>query len=309
MRNYKIDNIKAFLIILVVFGHMLELVDMGGLYRVIYTVHMPVFIFVSGYFARFNGKKLVRGMILPYVAFQLLYIVFDMAVIDADMDWSKVQFSKPHWLMWFMLVMILYHLLIPFIESFENIWLVFAVTCVLSLLAGFDANIGYFMSLGRFFTFMPYFVLGMAFRKHGIDNAVGKKLWRVIVVVIAIFACVCIWIYGDGVIGRNALYGALSYAKGGYTVGIKALLLIIGVNWCFVFMWTFPNIKIPVISTIGQNTLAVYLLHGFVKEYLKMYLAQNNMEMTVADALGISCVIVVLLGNGYVGKAFRRVTR
>jgi hypothetical protein len=40
-----------------------------------------------------------------------------------------------------------------------------------------------------------------------------------------------------------------------------------------------------------------------------MYLAQNNMEMTVADALGISCVIVVLLGNGYVGKAFRRVTR
>jgi fucose 4-O-acetylase-like acetyltransferase len=61
MRNYKIDNIKAFLIILVVFGHMLELVNMGGLYRLIYTIHMPVFVFVSGYFAKFNAKKIVTN--------------------------------------------------------------------------------------------------------------------------------------------------------------------------------------------------------------------------------------------------------
>lgn len=51
------DNLKCFLILCVVIGHMLELVYAGGGYRIIYSFHMPAFIFVSGYFARFRKKR------------------------------------------------------------------------------------------------------------------------------------------------------------------------------------------------------------------------------------------------------------
>ena len=59
MRNNRMDNIKFFLIFCVVFGHMLELVDTGVWYKIIYSFHMPAFIFVSGYFAQFNRKKII----------------------------------------------------------------------------------------------------------------------------------------------------------------------------------------------------------------------------------------------------------
>jgi fucose 4-O-acetylase-like acetyltransferase len=307
MRNYKFDNIKAVLILLVVFGHMLELVNMGGLYRVIYTVHMPVFIFVSGYFAKFNAEKILKRMILPYIVFQLAYTVFVLAVINKNFDWSKVTLVRPYWIMWFMLVMIMYHLLIPFVKGFMkrivNICLVFAVSCVLSLLAGFDSNIGYNISLGRFFTYLPYFVLGMAFRKCKLEIITKKTGIKIITFLLALIACIGVGFYGGTLIPRNALYGALSYQKGGYSAAAKALLLIIGINWCFFSMALFPNRRIPIVATIGQNTLMVYLLHGFIKLYLGKYLKGNPnllIGMPIAAKMGlafvVSVVIVVVLG-------------
>ena len=52
--NYFIDNLKVILIFLVVFGHLIERyidtnLTLRGLYMFIYTFHMPLFIFVSGF--------------------------------------------------------------------------------------------------------------------------------------------------------------------------------------------------------------------------------------------------------------------
>lgn len=69
MREYKLDNLKFFLIFCVVFGHKLELFHAGGLYKVIYFFHMPAFVFLSGYIAKFRPKKIVTSLICPYVFF------------------------------------------------------------------------------------------------------------------------------------------------------------------------------------------------------------------------------------------------
>lgn len=99
MRNSKMDNIKAFLVFCVVFGHMLELCATGGtLYRVIYSFHMPAFIFKSGYFARFNKKKIITGLVYPYFLFQFLYILFDALVLTKDFSAVQFQFTTPYWL-------------------------------------------------------------------------------------------------------------------------------------------------------------------------------------------------------------------
>jgi len=59
-RNSRLDGIKFFLIVLVVVGHCIEPsrysnVVSGNLYSVIYSFHMPVFVFLSGYFAKVNS--------------------------------------------------------------------------------------------------------------------------------------------------------------------------------------------------------------------------------------------------------------
>lgn len=66
-RDARFDNLKGILIFLVVFGHLLELV--GGpaaawLYRLIYSFHMPAFVFCSGWFARFDAAHFFRRLLL-----------------------------------------------------------------------------------------------------------------------------------------------------------------------------------------------------------------------------------------------------
>ena len=63
IRNDYFDNIKSVLITLVVIGHFLLPLEStrlkDGLVNVIYLFHMPMFIMVSGYFAKgmYEGKR------------------------------------------------------------------------------------------------------------------------------------------------------------------------------------------------------------------------------------------------------------
>ena len=70
-RDYFFDNIKAVLIFLVVLGHFLLPIHGEGnvlvlIKRLIYVFHMPLFVFVSGYFSKriykdgkYNFKKIL----------------------------------------------------------------------------------------------------------------------------------------------------------------------------------------------------------------------------------------------------------
>ncbi|MDI1538643.1 acyltransferase family protein, partial [Staphylococcus aureus] len=82
-RDYFFDNARAILILLVVFGHMLQPYTSGdkylsALYLVIYSFHMPTFLFISGYFAKNIDKpyyleKISKRLIVPYmIVFALL---------------------------------------------------------------------------------------------------------------------------------------------------------------------------------------------------------------------------------------------
>ena len=68
-RNYKMDNMKALMIYLVVFGHMLECFNgtiRWWIYLTIYSFHMPVFAYITGYFSRINPERTIRGILYPY---------------------------------------------------------------------------------------------------------------------------------------------------------------------------------------------------------------------------------------------------
>ena len=78
-RDYFFDNIKAVLIFFVVLGHFLLPIHEEGILvlikRLIYVFHMPLFVFVSGYFSkriykdgRFNFKKILY-LIKAYIVF------------------------------------------------------------------------------------------------------------------------------------------------------------------------------------------------------------------------------------------------
>jgi fucose 4-O-acetylase-like acetyltransferase len=78
--------------------------------------------------------------------------------------------------------------------------------------------------------------------------------------------------------------------------------------WVMFFLFTLVPIlrfKIPIVSTIGKNTLPVFLLHGFFLRYagaegLFTQATQGDLMQLVLCALAI----LILLGNSLVAKLF-----
>ena len=88
-RDYFFDNLKAVLIFLVVLGHFLLPIrgdnPLVVVKRLIYVFHMPLFVFISGYFAKkiykngqYNFKKilyLLKAYVVFVVAIQTVYAI------------------------------------------------------------------------------------------------------------------------------------------------------------------------------------------------------------------------------------------
>lgn len=117
-REYQYDNIRFLLMALVVLGHLLEIAGEFPhrelLYALIYSFHMPAFLFLSGMFARFDRAKWLFGMALPYLLLQWLYTAFVEKLGD---PWVHVQFSRPYWILWYLFVLMVYTILLPVYDT------------------------------------------------------------------------------------------------------------------------------------------------------------------------------------------------
>lgn len=314
-RDPSFDNIRCILIFLVVFAHFLEIckpfietgIDYGGgliygsgvIYKTVYSFHMPVFIFLFGYNARFSAKRIVFRWIVPYFVFQTLYIWFAQTVLSANIDF---QYTTPYWILWFMLACIFYQLVLPLFDIGNKYGELFALmlTFAAALLVGYDNTVGYYLSLSRFWVFLPWFVMGYYCRKHGIlekltDNRPLR--WSITAVSAVCAALTALYMYK--MYTKNLLlYGTASYESIGCTAWSRALICLFAFVWlCLLFVGIKPLLKrnIPVITMIGQNTLPVFLVHGFVVKAAPLYF--QEFLNTPWGVLLLTCAILILTGN------------
>ena len=310
-RNYRFDNIKFILITLVVFGHFLELIDgptSDNLYRVIYLFHIPAFIFITGYFAKFNPGKIVRNLIIPYVILQSLYLPYHNLFL-LEKDAFTFQFTRPYWLLWYLMTVAFYYVLIPFFETNNRRKqiLIVAASIVVSLLAGFDKNIGYFLSLSRFFTFLPFFLAGYYLAKDNTLKKISSKKQKFIILPLiaatgAIFSIIYII---NSPIRYEVLYGSYFYEAMNYGPDFKLLLAMFAICWIMLLLYVVPNKKIPGLSLIGKNTFTIFVLHGFfIKLADKYNLFSYNETKNLLLATLLTAGILILVGNKYVTGFF-----
>jgi len=310
-RNYKMDNIRFLLIFLVILGHFIELFQGGfslALYKIIYSFHIPAFLFLTGFFARFKPRKILLNLICPYILFQTLYLAFDAIMLQRK-DSFTLNFTTPYWLLWYLLTTICYYLLIPLIDSENKLSrrLILGLAIAISLLAGFDTTIGYYGSLSRTYTFLPFFLAGFYLSK---TKKMPQKN-RLTLPLSGLLALLCsFYIINNSGITKQVLYGSYSYEKAGYNPLIKAIILVCGFAWIIFLLSAIPEKKIPFVSLLGQNTLPIFLLHGFVVKLAKEYDIFALSEIgNLLLAITLSLVIILLLGNPWVALLFRRPTK
>src|SRR5699024_11233596 len=94
------SNLKGILIFLVVFGHFLEIYkkECYELFVFIYAFHMPVFIFISGYFAKRMNKSKIINLILLYLIYQTF---FNVILFLNDDNPFQFTYGEPHFHMFY----------------------------------------------------------------------------------------------------------------------------------------------------------------------------------------------------------------
>lgn len=312
-REYQYDNLRFLLIALVVLGHLLEIAGefphKETVYAVIYSFHMPAFLFLSGMFARFDREKWIFGMALPYLALQWFYTAFVEKLGD---PYVHVQFSRPYWILWYLFVLAIYTLLLP-VYDLPSRWgrvILVAASVVLALLVGFDKSVDYQWSASRLIAFQPWFLLGYYFRRADGLGARWRGLGRNVrgaALGLAALCCVALewWMLGQGVTAKMML-GAYGYEDLGYSWQVRGLIMCCaGSAILLLFAGLAPRLKrkIPVVTTLGQNTLSIYLLHGVFFHLIRLkypWLLARPWQVPLVWA-----GLLLLLGNPAVGRTAR----
>lgn len=312
-REYQYDTWRFLLIFLVIIGHFMELFLVGWvskLYTLIYSFHMPAFMFVSGKFAKFDRGKVVKHFVVPYFVFQTLYLWFAAKVMPPSE--SMLQFTKPYWILWYLMAVFFCYMLVPLLPDKGSVYagIVLAVSVLTALLVGFDATVGYYLSLSRFFVFLPFFLWGyydQSFReKLGRFFRHRKLQWLILFLSMAVIALGERYIFREQV-SERLLYGSYGYAACGSDMLSRLVTMVTATGWIVFFNIVLPKKKIPVISVLGQNTMPVFLLHAFAVRLAQKYaLFHFDLGENFARACMLALVLIAVLGNLAVGKLYRK---
>ena len=293
MRDTYLDSCKATLIFLVVLGHFLE--RMIGwndpfnhvLLGTIYFIHMPAFIFISGMF--FNDKKWLKNILFfvsLYLPFQILFPAFD-AIWSGKFQLNWNLFERPYWILWYLLGMIAWTTLSHFLIKTK---FALFITLVLAIVIGLSPWNNYQYSIGRIFTFLPFFVAGALYGKGLLAKIQQSHFSQVLC--LSLLGGIAILVYFTQ-LNPFWLYGSLSYSQLKVSIpvgiGMRVACLLISTLGIYAIFAGVKSLNQHFVR-LGQNTLAVYLLHGFVVMLVARYWPLNSnlfIEVSICIILSV----------------------
>lgn len=267
-RDRSFDNIRAVLIFLVIFGHALEyfrLTDYVAefIYVFIYFFHMPVFIFISGYFSKNlqRGRETaVRNFLLPYLLLNLLLSLIMLALGKID----EILILNPGWTLWYLYCMFIWRLLLPDLVKVRHILI---ASFVVAIFSGFLTEFGTYMAMARTLGFLPFFLAGYFCRPEHIARIRRFPYRRLLSLLIAAVGLLTasLWLAAD--LPPEILWGDRAYDLIGIPLwqNLLADIYLYALSFAFIFVFiTLAKNRHRFYTIWGQNTLAIYLLHVYL---------------------------------------------
>ncbi|WP_063784220.1 acyltransferase family protein [Streptomyces sp. SBT349] len=318
-RDAFFDNAKFLAIVLVAVAHAWEPLHpdsrvVMALYMTVYTFHMPAFIVIAGYFSRgFDGSprrvaRLVTGVAVPYVVFQLAY-VFWMRGLEDDPD-TYIPLFEPKWLMWFLLALLIWRLTVPVWQAVR--WPL-PLSLAIAAAASASPSLGNDLQLQRVLQFLPFFVLGLVLRPEHFALARRRAVRLLALPVFTGAALVAYlvaprmeyqWLYH-----RDAAQelGEAWWAGMAMTLALFCCAVVLTV--CFFAL--VPGRR-TWFTVLGAGTISGYLLHGFLISGARAWdWYEPEVMRHIQTSLPLTTVVaaagVTLLCTPPVRRAFRPV--
>lgn len=308
-----IDALRGVAMLMVVFAHV-EIYSFFGfqtettLTKIISMIHMPLFFFISGFcvYKRERRCRLakIKGdflrLIIPALIVGLIYTDFRVNSFLAD------NMKAGYWFTISLFEMLLIYYILSnvmrndrklFIISIWVLAIIFYVVRIPLRWSDIATQIIDYLSLFQTFSYFLFFCLGITVAKYKnevnsiiINESFRAVILSIIIVLLFIF-CNIIPVYSvDTFLWRTltTLVGTL--------IGLFSTLMMY-ILFKSVIQFNNQNILHKSLIVLGNNTLAIYLLHYFVLPSLPMFgkFLNNNPSVVIELFLGLSVTVMVIV--------------
>lgn len=271
-----IDNLKGILIILVVLGHCIQATDADFdhniIFRYIYSFHMPMFMFVSGFVSYKpqmewrTVRKRFQQLIVPFVAWTVLG-----ACIHAN--WAMLYQVLLHpdnglWFLWALFFIILALKICTAISEKTNIRqeYVVAIVCLvmIGMMVALKLKVFGFQFVAWYF---PFYCMGHFGKKYesALADVEHRETWPCLLLFLTM---AWFWMRKEPPTfmpdGSNVVF---NYAW----KFITAVVAIVAFTNLFKL---YVNHKYLIINRLGGVTLGIYAIHQIVITIVLKYISQ-----------------------------------
>ena len=308
-----IDNIKGIACVLVVLGHAIQAAvtefDSNLLFKMIYSFHMPLFMFASGLTLfsvnkNYDHKWLIKkfeGLIIPFVAWMLIPRLITNNWSDFPEYLYKV-FWKPDNARWFLLSLFLNHLVFYCVRRvLKRISIINEIVLDGLCVAFFFvvAALPLPLNIKSIWWYYIFYILGYYTRKYSwfeIGQVFSKR--------IVFICCLGVWLLLLTVWNRSGACNIIKIAQyNGIMISFpfdilidKAISLMIalaGILWISLLIIRLTCIKrfTDVIGMIGRNTLEVYVLQSFFFNIILVPIAVIQIIVNCLCGVFLPCLV------------------
>lgn len=305
-------NLRFLLIVTVFVANAIEplIFQMTGLHQLflwILTFHMPLFVLVTGYFAKSSltgeaGRRTLTQIGLQYIIFQSIYSFLDYTVFHVAN--THHSFFAPYLLLWFLASHFCWRLISILMSTFSPIQQII-LSLILGVLVGYLPLDGVWLSVSRTFVFLPFFVIGTHFNFSTFMELIHR--WRqrgFALVSIGLFIIIGLWGLN---IPAGWLFGSMTFMQLGhhewYAGIFRIALYILQFISAAAFMAWVP-MATNRMTDMGRRTLYVFLLHGFIIRLASISGLYPHIQSTEAAILLIVTAIslTILLAQPFVRR-------
>ena len=307
-RNIYFDNLKTILIVLVVLGHFTNLnrtnLLMGAINNVIYSFHMPVFIFISGYFSKSISSQRfleIENILYPFIVFQFISFAFTKIT---GFGFDSINIFIPTYQNWYLLGLFFWRTIIPYYKFFNKKFSFF-FTIILALVIGFFDGFNDFLGLYRIIYYFPIFLLGYICSDLQIvlQKISNYKYFFICISLIFLFIIFALSLYNirinniffsafTPITNYNHKINMLFTRMSGYLISI-----IISIGLLFLI-----PVKRYKFTYIGENTMNIFLLHMFLVFPINACLSNIPNYLILIISLTSSLLISLLLSFNIINK-------
>ena len=292
-RVFYFDNLKAFLIFLVVLGHFLSYAPKSnslitGTIVFIQSFYMQFFLLINGYF---YSKKNFKFKVLSFILIGLLLKIV-LALFSKKITFNLFVTQN---IPWYLFALSAFYIMAYFMDN-VNLYKVIFINILLLNLVVFDKNINHTFCLARIIAFFPYFLIGIIVKRYKEEILLiyntYKNIFRIVAVfILLLWADICLNHIDLIKILRKFIPAHTDYTGVEQYFYLKTVTFLICIILMVAIAVLMPKKKIPLLSHIGTKTLQIYFWHTIFRNLLMRF----NVNKIVNNYVWILLSLVTFL--------------